>query len=89
VVFEVWWKVRRPVQPQDVVLGSPSACQKRKTRVLASDGDSTSDLISLRDITLDIVVIILCQVLHLRKTTQHPETRVHKKFQSHLPIRLT
>ena len=35
----------------------------------------------LKTIIQDIVVLtfILCQVLHLRKTTQHPKTRVHKR----------
>ena len=47
---------------------------------------------SLKTITQDIVVLtfILCQVLHLRKTTQHPKTRVHKRpVTPAFPIRLT
>ena len=55
-------------------------------------GVNFRNLTFLRPITHDITVInfILCQVLHLRKTTHHPKTRVHKcPVTPAFPIRLT
>ena len=55
-------------------------------------GTNFRNLTCLRSITHDITVIniIMCQVLHLRKTTHHPKTRVHKRpVTPALPIRLT
>ena len=55
-------------------------------------GVNFRNLTCLRPITQDIVVLtfILCQVLQLRKTTQHPKTRVHKRpVTPAFPIRLT
>ena len=55
-------------------------------------GTNFRNLTCLRSITHDITVInfILCQVLHLRKTTHHPKTRVHKcPVTPAFPIRLT